>query len=67
MDADTRQTRPETRREQSDTQLELLCVNCNGFLSGDDGSTYCRECKPGGLAGDVPGQGEILIGVDFSV
>jgi hypothetical protein len=37
MDADNGQARPETRRKQSDTQLELLCVNCNGLLSGDGG------------------------------
>ena len=50
MDAGKRQTRPETRpetrRELSGTQLELLCVNCNGLLSSNDGSTYCRECMP---------------------
>jgi hypothetical protein len=55
MDADNRQAKPETRRKQSDSQLELLCVNCNGLLSADDGSTYCRECKPW-LVGAQPGR-----------
>ena len=54
MSADNGQAKPETRRKQSDTQLELLCVNCNGLLSADDGSTYCRECKPW-LVGAQPG------------
>lgn len=56
MDAGNRQARPETRREQAGTQLELLCVNCNSLLSTDDGSTYCRECKPW-LVGAQPGRG----------
>ena len=59
MDAGNRQAKPETRRETrrelSGMQLELMCVNCNGLLSNDDGSTYCRECKPW-LVGEQPGR-----------
>lgn len=46
MDADNAYAKPETRPEQPGTQLELLCVNCNGLLSSDGGSIYCRVCMP---------------------
>jgi len=50
------ETRPETRRELPGTQLELLCVNCNGLLSADNELIYCRECRPW-LVGAQPGRG----------
>lgn len=51
------ETGPETRRKHSDSQLELLCVNCNGLLSADNGSTYCRACTPW-LVGEQPGRAD---------
>jgi hypothetical protein len=42
----TGQVEPETRPEQAGTQLEMMCVNCNGLLSDNNGLIYCRECKP---------------------